>query len=177
MTVSDTFRIEYRPFSGFNDPRLPIAAYIAQGGSVGDVSGGSVLMAFQFSGTGPRVSEMYNLEQLAVDTSADAADQLLMTTQGMDQLAPTREASPQKWHFATVGDSVAESAVQLLFAGSALPVWLGAPNSEGEGSSLRFEFANTNLRLYAVTIQGYVWGPRSVLADGGPQRPLGGMFR
>lgn len=178
MTVSDNFRVELRRYSGYTDPALPIAAYIAQGGSVGDASGGSILQSFLFRlGTEPKIerSLMYNLEQLSADYDADVNANIFFRTLNMNNLAPTRVASPEKWSIALRGNNVSDGASELQFM-AGLPLWLGSPNSGGSDAGVRFEWENVDLRLVAATIQGYVWGPRSVLAEGGPQRPPNGLF-
>lgn len=178
MTVSVDARVETRPFSGFNDPALPTGSYIAQVGVAGDASGGIVLIDFEFMNEGnPLNNQMYNLEQISIDTSTAASEVFEMETLNMDRLAPTRGASPKKWRWVTsAGIAASMLPVQQL---SGLPLWLGAPNQEAPSGSalLRFNCTNTDLRLYAITIEGYIWGPRSVLAPGGPQRPARGFMR
>jgi len=180
VTVIDDFRVDIRPYSGYANPAFPIASYIAQGGSVGDATAGSVFQNLLFRvGEEPfavQSAQMYNIEQLSIDAATTASPNCLMTTTNMDQLAPTRIASPQKWNLHTVSDQVGESSLELQ-ALSGLPIWLGRENSGGLDAGVRFEWDNIDLRLYAVTMQGYCWGPRSVLAEGGPQRPPFGLFR
>jgi len=176
VTVSNEFRVEVRPYSGHVEPWLPTGSYIAEGGSIGDASGGSVFMNFLFAKEpDPRQSEMYNIEQMAMDvTPIGGVVRALFRTLQMDNLAPTRIASPQKWQVELGTDLVDEHALNLSFL-AGLPLWLGAPSAATD-CGVRFEFDNLDGTLYAVTIQGFIWGPRSVLAPGGPQRPLGGRF-
>jgi len=99
-----------------------------------------------------------------------------MRTLNMGQLTSNRPTSPEKWVMSMIPDDVDDSAVGLQDL-SGLPIWLDAPNAAGDDAGLRFEFDNVNLRLYAVTTRGYIWGPEAVLAPGGPQRPPNGLFR
>ena len=177
MTVSGQFRVDTRPYSGYTETGLPIGSYIAQAGIAGDASGGSVIINFLFQPSEEqRVSESYNLEQLAIDISDGSSISLLIATQNMDNLAPERNASPQKW--ALDGAPHQSDAAMPLASLAGLPLWLGSPARVAPSSEagLRLTFLNVDLRLYAVTIQGYIWGPRSVLAPGGPQRPIGGFL-
>jgi len=178
VSVSADFPIEYRPFSGYDDPSLPIASYIGQGGMAGDASGGSVVMSilFQQMETGRGTPNMFNLEQLSIDVATNVNFAVLMRTLNMGRLAPTRVTSPEKWVLGVTSDTVDDSALELTFL-SGLPLWLDAPSNLTGDAGLRLEFTNLNLELYAATIRGYIWSPRSVLAQGGPQRPLNGMFR
>jgi len=175
VTVNAVFRVDTRPYTAYDNPSLPVAAWIAQGGVAGDATAGSVFMNFHFKDDPQDVSEFFNLEQMSIDIATDANVEVRMETLQMDQLSVNRPASPQVWHLQLNGISgLATGAMPLL--SNQLPLWLGSP-AGGEGSSgLSFEFLNIDLRLYAITIQGYMWGPRSVLAPGGPQRPIGGLF-
>lgn len=179
MTVTGTFGYDIRPFSGYSDPALPIGAYIAQGGLAGDASGGQVVFSFVFMGEQTvLITEMFNLEQISIDTDAFAIDSVMMETINLDNLSRNRAASNQKWTFATSSAPASDSAVRLDQT-QGLPIFLGAPNLTALSGTavLRFTFINVDLRLYAITIQGYIWGPRSVLAEGGPRRPVGGLFK
>ncbi len=179
MSVFGTFRIDIRPYSGYQAPRLPVASWIAQSGQVGDASGGIVRANFLFElEGGVRITELFNIEQMAVDMTSTTARQFHLATVNMDTLAPTRQASPQIWSLITeAGINNFDAMDPRRLAG--LPLWLGAPASDAPAGDkgVSVTFANVDLLLYAVTLQGYMWGPRAVLAEGGPRRPVGGFFR
>jgi len=179
MAVSANFRVDTRPFSGYADPALPIASWIAQGGVAGDASGGAVIMNFLFQQSADkRITEMYNVEQASLDTSDNLLRRVGLETLNMDALSPDRPASPQKW-FLDVNSVTGISGTALNVRDLAgLPIWLGAPflPAGSSAAGLRFQFSNIDLILYAITVQGYIWGPRSVLAPGGPQRPPNGFL-
>ena len=177
MVVAIDFRVDVRPYSGYTDPSLPIAAWIAQGGVAGDASGGSVFMDFIFQDAdNPQVTELYSLDQISFDTTGTAAREVALSTVNMDTLAPNRRASPQFWRFRT--ETIATVGISALdFENPMLPLWLGSPNKDEGKGAIRLNVVNVDLLLYAATLQGYVWGPRSVLAPGGPRRPIGGLFK
>jgi len=175
MSVSADFRIDVRPYSGYEDPALPIAAYIGQGSLVGDASGGSVDFSFLFQRSADaQISEMFNLEQLAMDSTTSALPVTIRLV-AMDTLSPSRLAFGQIWS-GLMADRFAGTNSALPVGGLPRPLWLGSPNREEGNGLIRFTMQNFDLDLYAVTIQGYMWGPRSVLAPGGPQRPVGRLF-
>ena len=175
MSVGGDFRVDIRPYSGFTDPSLPIAAWIAQAGIAGDASGGLMIMDFDFqTDTEPLTSELFNLEQFSFDLSVATDREGTIETRNMDNLALNRPASPQKWKFRC--DQAATGIAALQDVANQLPWWFGSPNRDEGASGIRILMANIDLLLYAATLQGYVWGPRSVLAEGGPQRPLRGLF-
>jgi len=176
VSVNADFRVDVRPYSGSVDPGFPQASYIAQASVVGDASGGQINISFLFQRFGDaQVSEMFNLEQLAMDSSVDNILDVTMRLFAMDTLAPQRDAFGQIWSL-TLDGTAGNAGSALAEKGPRLPLWFGAPNREEGNGGLRFIMNNTDLELYAVTIQGYMWGPRSVMAPGGPQRPLGSLW-
>jgi len=177
VSVFGDFRIDTRPYSGYLDPSLPVATYIAQGTLLGDGTGGVLEISFLYQrADDAQISEMFNLEQIAVDTSRDGPIPVTMRLLGMDALAPNRLAFGQIWSL-TLEDRFSGATDSALPPGALpRPLWFGAPNREEGNGLVRFTFANADTELYAVTIQGYMWGPRSVLAPGGPQRPVGSLF-
>jgi len=179
VTVTGDFRVEIRPYTAYGDPSLPIALYIAEGGLVGDVSAGDVFMDFIFKFADEAHSgQLYNLEQLASDSDHTVSQEALMSTINMDRLAPTRDASAQRWRLQLVDVNGLLNPVNALgsVSGGLLPLWLGAPSPTEGKSALRMQFPNEDGVAYFAQIQGYIWGPRSVLAPGGPQRPVSALF-
>lgn len=177
MTVSATFRVDIRPYTGYSDPGLPVAAWIAQGGVAGDASGGLIFMNFNFQrDEDAQISELFSLDQMHADTSSSVSRIGLLETRNMDALSQNRPLTDQIWRFQTLGGPTGSGFSAIALIGDPLPFWLGAPNRvEGE-SGLRVTWLNIDLLLHLVTLQGYMWGPRSVLAEGGPRRPVGGLF-
>lgn len=179
MSVTGNFVYDVRPYSGYTDPSLPTGAYIAQGGIAGDASGGLLTMNFLFQiAEQNRITELFSLEQISLDIADGADVDVVMSTLNMDILSQARAASPQKWFFRVINVTTALGGAIAEMGTTILPLWLGSPNIDalGDAGGLRFQWVNANLRLYAITIQGYIWGPRSILAEGGPRRPVSGLF-
>jgi len=175
MSVGFTFRVDIRPYTGFTDPALPVASWFAQGGAAGNASGGTINLDFPFQRDGDaQISELFNIEQIAADTTSAVARDAIMQALNMDFLALGRPATDRRWRLQTTAAPGAVSAISIL--NNQLPLWLGTPNREEGDAGLRFLFTNVDLLLYFVSIQGYMWGPRSVMAEGGPRRPLSGLF-
>jgi len=177
MTVDTDFRVDTRPYSGYEDPGLPIASYIASGSSTGNGTGGNHLLSFLFQvAESDIVTERYNLEQFHIDIGVAASLIAIMSAQGMDHLAfPFRIAARQRWSLIVGSDGVADAAGAITEM-SALPIWLGMPQPEVD-AGIRFQIPNVDLQVVTASIQGYIWGPRSILAPGGPKRPPDGYFR
>jgi len=177
VALSGNFRVDVRPYSGFTNPSLPVAAWIAQGSIVGDASGGNVTMNFFVLIDGdPQTSLLYNLEQIAFDASSETVLDVILSTRNMDTLAPNRPVFDRRWQFQTVAASNLSFTALPLDKASMLPLWLGAPNRDEGDAGLRVQYKNTDLQQFLITMQGYMWGPRSVLNEGGPRRPQGGLF-
>jgi len=177
VTVTGTFNYDVRPYSGYEDPGLPIASYIAQGGLAGDASGGTIIFNFPFMlEQEEKITELFNLEQLTADHDDVATADVVMRTVNMDTLSRNRSATSQQWSFTTVNVSAALGGSVMALTRRQLPLWLGSPNLDARAGTalLRFTFVNVDLRLCFISIQGYIWGSRSILAPGGPRRPVGG---
>lgn len=178
MPVIVNFRTEVRPYSGYAERQFPIGAWIASGTLTGDASGGFVQANFLFQfGQQALVTEMYNLEQFSVDMGVAAAPsiQAELQTRNMDILAPGRTIGVQRWQFALLSDGAGNSINQLADQ-AGLPIWLGAPHTPLLECGIRWQFVNALDQVFTITCQGYIWGSRSVLAPGGPQRPPFGIF-
>ncbi len=176
MTLILNLRTETRPYSGYEDPSLPVGAWIGAGSLVGDASAGFLVMNFLFQfGQQPLNSQMYNVERVAAEVSVGTTQQGHIETRNMDELAPNRPVGVQRWSFALVDDG-ADNAIIDLASQAGLPMWLGRATAPLLECGVRVQFTNTNLLTYTVALQGYFWGPRSILAPGGPQRPPNGFL-
>jgi len=169
--------VEYRPYSGYDDPSLPTGRWIGKARGTGNATGGSVFLSLLFTrAEEPRMANLYNVEQIAFDIEVVGDFDGQLRTLNMDTLSPVRAAPEQRWACPLTSDGANNSAVSLtVLAG--LPLWLGTPNLNNADSGIRFESPNQDMEDFNVLAQGFVWGPRSVLAPGGPQRPIGAMFR
>ena len=176
MSVGFDFRVDIRPYSGYSDISLPIASWHGEAGAVGDASGGIINMDFLFQrDDDAQISELFNLEALTMDIDADPALEWAMSTTNMDSFATHRPATDRVWKVTMGGiGALSISAGAALNSPDILPIWLGSPNRNEGDAGLRFRTSNVLNRLYFVQIEGMMWGPRSVLADGGPRRPVGG---
>lgn len=176
MSVATNFRTEVRPYSGYDAPALPVGAWIAQGVITGDASGGASQMNFLFQfGNNPLNSQLYSLEQFTAESNSANTEQGDFETINMDRLTSQLVLPVTRQAFTITADAIG-SAVASLGDMAGLPFWLGGPNVANLECGLRFQFQNTNTRVHTVSCQGYIWGPRSMLAEGGPQRPLNGFF-
>lgn len=176
MTVAGNFRTEMRPYSGYDEPQLPIGAWIGAGDIVGDATGGFVQMNFLFQfGQQPLNPNLFNVERFTAEVSANTTQRANIEDRNMDNLAPGRPVGVERWSFELTGDGVSNAIVSVA-SQSGLPMWLGQCVEALLECGVRFQFVNTTLLTFTVRCQGYVWGPRSILAPGGPQRPPFGFL-
>lgn len=177
MSLTAAFDVITRPYSGYADPTLPIAAYIAQGVQTGDGSGGFLNLQFLFQLAAARdVSNLYNLEQFAVFSDQGVTIGANLDTVAMDHTGGPTVAFLQRWNLLLTFAGLGLGVAAPLSDQGALPLWLGRPQT-GVDAGVQFQFVNSPGDNFTAVIQGFIWGPRSVLADGGPQRPPSGYFR
>jgi len=177
VTIQVEFRFETRPYTGYVDPAFPIGAWIGSGRLLGNATGGVAQMNFLAQQSeAQRVTELYNIEQVAVSVDHNSTILAAMFTEQMDVLNPNvRATQVQRWRILLTSDS--NDAIMSLGDLAGLPIWLGAPTDGGAAAGISFTFPNIDTRNYDVTVQGYIWGPRSMVAPGGPQRPPFGYMR
>lgn len=176
MAVATTTRIQNRPFRAFEDPGLPQGLWVAATTLSGDASGGlaNIQVLFQLSAE-PLSGLYYNLEQWS------------FSDDGIDSGGPDIEVNVVNLDFVTPATPIAQwswGSVRHIGAGKPgnssnsmpRPLFLGTPNAPGNTAQVIFGTDNVNGSFYRCVAQGYIWGPRSVLAPGGLRRPVDGIY-
>lgn len=176
MSVTGEASVQYRRFQGYLDPRLPEGSWFGSTSVVGDASGGEALtrLIFQLASQGSRSSRMFNIERISTDSTLTVAETSRIQTTNME--GPTSGTLANRFSLLMpLPQSAAGPAIDarsLLF----LPLFLGTPRAQGLQADVNIIFQNVTTILYVFEAQGYWWGARSVLADGGPQRPPNGIY-
>ena len=178
MAVSEDVPVVLRRFNGFSDPRMPIGFWAGQGIVTGTATGGSSFINFILApAQANRLSLMFSLEQLTCKTSDVTATSAVLDVAGCDEMS-TR-FSVIRPEVAFVLEAVADPSFATIRA-DMLPglrgIWLGEQIDPTIGMSMNVGTPNINLEVFSARAQGYVWNPRSVLADGGPGRPPTGLY-
>ena len=175
MAVTTNFRVEQLPFRGYDDPSLPSGAWVAHGLASGDGTGGNleVGLLLQLSGD-PLSSRLYNLEQVRAHDGAGVAQNGLMFIQNLGHLTANRPLPGRFYAFEMVlgPPGAAATAFNVLNR----PIFLGAPSAAGDVAALVFRILNAAGQALVITAYGYIWEPRSILAPGGLQRPVNGLW-
>ena len=179
MSVNNSIPVAYRRFSGYVDPRYPDGQWLGSVTLSGDASGGNAVASLIFAeATDARLnSRFFTLEELGLSVSGtDSAATAQVATDNLGRDGP---AAFQHRMFFGLQSYASAGVIQLAPRDLGfLPIVLGAmrvpliqtrlfvrlPNP-GVGDDIRFEAA------------GYFWGSRSILVDGGPQRPPTGLYK
>ena len=176
MTVSVSNGISIRPWRGYDDPGLPVGMYIGQNAVTGDASGGDMIVFFDFKGEGSPVSgRFFNIEQMNVFHSDTGAKAGHVVANNFETLGPVGLVNRQ-WKFQLVTNLNGVSAMSdLLYF--PLPLFLGSVAPVASlAATLEVGTDNIDLTSFVATIQGYIWEPRSIQAEGGLRRPTDSLY-
>lgn len=179
MTIIAAQRIRRLPYRGYDDPRLPVGMWWGSATVVGDASSGTMQVSFEFSAEGdPPTGDIYNLEQISALISDDTAREGFLTTVGM---TPSRglPGFDRSWRLRYEDQGVQNGNTALDFrVGIGKPLFIGTLRGGVDAvGAIRAGLNNlTATDSLSVSMMGYIWEARSVLAEGGPQRPSNSLF-
>lgn len=181
MSVTGTPRlITIRPFTGYRDPSLPIAMWLGSANVTGDGSLGvmSAIIAFTLA-SAPRSGNLYSLEQVTAHATLGApSHNFRLTADNMESISS--DGINQRFQavgsFSSGPDTIAAD-LNLGALAALRGIFLGTQAIGLAMASLILADINEDTSILTLIAQGYVWGPRSVLAEGGPSRPLQGLYR
>jgi len=169
--------IEYRRFSGYLDARHPQGTWFGVVTAVGDATGSLLALDLVFGR--PTVltlsSQIYSVESVAIRSSENVtrvARLFAVNMSGPSNLSLQHELSVTLGALALGADNALD-AQDLAF----LPLFLGSQRTAGTTASFSVILNNVNTISYRFEAEGYWWAARSVLPDGGPQRPPTGLYR
>jgi len=157
--------------------RLPTGSWYAQGSVTGNATGGGMSVLFNFAFVGERNANLYSLEKMQGSISAAAPATAMVAVENMgEEMDITDSFQSYGVLFTDNGSSVTP---RLSLDGRSLaflPLFMGAKQALAVTGRIRVEAENTDSVTLAIRLEGYLWSARSVLADGGPQRPVGGRY-
>lgn len=174
MTVGISVTITQRVWRGWADPGLPVGVWLGQASVVGDASGGSAFVNFDFAFEGGTVSgRFYNLEQLTTHHNDDAAAGGSLAALNWDGSDTDRI-----WSISYVNDGISNAGMASAgFAPGGMPIFLGVPRGNTVFStSILVQIPNVLNRTLFATVQGYIWEPRSITVNGGLRRPAEALY-
>jgi len=176
MATEFTLEVVRDRFRGYDDPRFPIGSWRVQGSAAGDGSGGANSVIIRFAEAGVRDYNLYNIERIMGSLTTTVQNGMLsVNNMGED---PDFGDTLQSLNLFYTSNGASITPGESLDARSLgfLPLWLGAKRVQTIAANLRLETENTTGVTSGVRMDGFIWSPRSVGADGGPQRPPGGRY-
>jgi len=178
MAIVGQIIIESRRYSGWLDPRYPIGFWQGALTLTGDASGGALaidLLFQQANGGAFRNSQLYSVERFAAETDDESSRDAQIRAVNMG--GPDNVGFLQGYR--VIIDSVAGTGKSALAteAMNLVPWFVGAQRTAGVSASVSLVADNANGIAFHFEAEGYRWSPRSVLVDGGPQRPPTGLYR
>jgi len=177
MAIVGQVVVESRRYSGWVDPRYPIGYWQAALTVTGNASGGALGVDLVFQpATEPALnSQLYSVERMGV-----AQQQEFSRTARIRALNMGGPSNLGFLHEYTV-----EIALQITLGRAAvrapdfnmIPLFLGSQREVGTTAALSLVVQNVDGIAVTFEAEGYRWSPRSVLVDGGPQRPPTGLYQ
>ncbi len=171
MSVIGETDIEYRKFSGFDEPQWPSGYWVGQGAVTGDATGGDMTMQITFNPvTALFNSQYYSLEQMFVNQVSQNSDIMGMLMANFDR-------GSALYHLSLVGTQSAQGNLELGDALNMRGLFLGQQRSPNSAQSISLTLDNVDGIVLTAKLEGYVWSARSTSVPGGPQRPPTGLYR
>jgi len=172
MSVVGAVPIEFRRFSGYLDPRYPLGQWFGVSVIEGDATGGtaSVTIDFVASTQVSRATVLYNLEELSI--SREVQGSAFMRFLALNFSRPTSFAARHQYSLDIRQDAVGGGSAMDPKEAAFLPLFLGTQRDIGTTVQIAIIDGNSDGNTITMEAWGYYWSPRSVLIDGGPQRPF-----
>lgn len=176
MSLTTAKFVFHRRWQGSAERALPIGAWLARISQTGNASGGDQSIDFQFAlASAPALnSNMYSVEQLTIDQSQAADTPCLITVSNMDLDGDL--AMDQRWTVRLEQSEGGLACMRPRDSGQLQGTFIGSQRVLGIDAILSIIMDNVNGNVLRASAQGYYWSPRSVLVDGGPQRPRHGIY-
>ncbi len=177
MAIVGQINVESRRYSGYLDPRYPIAYWQAALSVTGNGTGGAlgIDLVFQQANGPARInSQIYSVERFSIRTSDGVTRSMrvgAINLGGPANLAFSHE-------YVVLVSSVSGNALSAASGRemAMLPLFLGSQRQAGQTASFSLITDNVDTIVFKFEAEGYRWSPRSVLVDGGPQRPPTGLY-
>jgi len=178
MTVLAVADVVYRRFNGYSDPRYPEGYWMGAVSVLGDGSGGLAVTTLHLQpGSTSLSSRIFSLEALSHFNNS--------TTDALAALETVNLGGPTNVLSIGFRRIMALEVTAVPVFGSAirprdldlLPLFLGSQLVATTTAQVALSTPNVTGITYNLEAEGYWWGSRSVLQQGGPQRPPTGIYR
>jgi len=190
MTVELRHQVLRSPWGGYDAPELPIGIWFARATSIGDGTSGQHLVVLQFQPTSTplRDSNIYSCEQLTITRRRSSGTisfvvEVQSRNLGFDVNLEAGIGSQGDLPFAwvmvgpqAVGPTTEVASVPPEVLRTPLRWMLGQQVSTAQETGVEVVMDNIDLSEVDIVGAGYIWGSRSRSVEGGPQRPLRGVW-
>lgn len=176
MSIVFNAHVKQRSWRGYDDPGLPVGMYFAQGAVTGDASGGNQIVIFNFRNEGsPASGRFYNIEQMSAFHTDNTTRIYALVATNWESVSEAGLINRQ-WMGQVEATTNAVASMSTR-AQTPLPLFLGITSPVASlAAQVELHISNINLTSWVVTIQGYIWEPRSVLVQGGLRRPVDSLY-
>jgi len=177
MSVNVNTSLQARMWRGYDDPGLPAAAYIAHNVNVGDATGGNNAITFIFKlGGEPSSGRFYNIEQMSAFLTTSGTFSVSIQVDRFDRLGPFL-IQQRRWRSEIQPDGDGHAAMHYQQGNPPMPLFLGQVSRlAADLTRVTVETDNIDLSVWSVTLQGYIWEPRSIQSEGGLRRPVDSLY-
>lgn len=174
MAVITVFDVEYRKFSGWDEPQYPTGYWRGGGLSLGDATGGDHSIQIDFAkASEARNSQYYSLEQVMISLPGTGDFEVGMLFANFDIFS---SVSGYVYTLNVQGSERNTAGLNGNGLAGFRRMWVGQQFTPNSSCAITLGLDNTNVEIFIVALQGYVWSARSTGVPGGPQRPPTGLY-
>ena len=176
MSIGTQILVSTRRYSGYLDPRYPLGSWQAVLEATGDASGGTLFIDLMFatSFAAALSSIIWSVEQIALQSTDATPRNFQLRTINMG--GPPGSSLDNQHALITAVDGTGGTSLDATDV-SPLPMFVGSQSGIPTTALVGIVGTNVDLQVVHFEAQGYYWGARSILPDGGPQRPPTGLYR
>jgi len=178
LSIVAQINVESRRFSGWLEPQYPIGFWQAALSLTGDVSGGLLgidLVFQQANGPARLNSQMYSVERFAIQSTFNGGKAARIRAINMG--GPSNQAFKHEYTALLQAQDGTDDSALVPVAMTLVPWFLGSQKQAGTTASFSMILDNLDGVIVDFEAEGYRWSPRSVLVNGGPQRPPTGLYQ
>lgn len=170
-----------RIWRGYDDPGLPTGMWYGWVSAVGDGTGGDVILdlllenAEASPGTPGLTGNHYNIEAISAQSTLSSATVAAME---LINLTPPVEGAALFTRTFSLPMALNELNDNAILIGDLLPrpLFIGSRQLPAVSCIIRFTQDNNSGETIIFYAEGYVWGARSLQAEGGLRRPVGSLY-
>lgn len=175
MSVVAEASVRQRIWRGYDDPGLPMGAWVGWVQGTGDMSAGDNILALILEPEGqPLSGNFYNLEALEITTTQATnvpASIILNNLSGQVDGAFFNRQWTAQIEFNDRSDGALALRGMLP-----RPLFLGQSDQPGTPTQILCTTDNSDGDVVVMRCEGYIWGARATQSEGGLRRPADALY-